>query len=195
MSQTLTQTRELDGVEIPAPGTFTLDASHSHVGFVARHLVVSKARGRFGAFDGTITIADEPLESSVEVTVELASIDTSDEQRDAHLRSGDFFDVEQYPTMTFRSTAVRPAGKGRFEVDGDLTIRGITKPLTLDVRLDGVTGDPWGNERIAFSAEAEIDREAWGLTWNVALETGGVLVGRKVKLEIEAQAVRQTPTA
>ena len=188
---TIPQTRTFDGLEIPAPGTFVLDASHSHVGFVARHLVVSKARGRFGAFDGVLTLADDPLESSVEVTVDLASIDTRDEQRDEHLRGADFFDVENHSTMSFRSTAVRPSGKRRFAVDGELTSRGVTNPITLAVELDGVTRDPWGNERIAFSAEAEVDREAWGLTWNVALETGGVLVGKKVKLEIEAQAIRQ----
>jgi polyisoprenoid-binding protein YceI len=184
------ETRSFDGATIPEPGVFTIDASHSSVGFVVRHLVVGKTRGRFPTFDGAVTIAAEPLESSVEVTVDLASVDTHDEARDAHLRSGDFFDVEQYPTMTFRSTAVHPKGPGRYDVDGDLTIRGLTKPVTLDIELEGLALDPWGGERVAFTARGEIDREEWGLTWNAALETGGVVVGKRVKLEIEAEAVR-----
>ena len=177
---------------VPATGTYAIDASHTHVGFKVRHLMVSKVRGRFADFEGTVTIADEPLESSVEVTVQLASIDTRDAGRDEHLRSADFFDAATHPTMTFRSTGVRETGTtGRYAVDGELTVRGITKPLTLDVTFDGTARDPWGGERAGFTATAEIDREDYGLTWNQSLETGGVLVGKKVELEIEAEVVRQ----
>lgn len=184
-------TRDLEGTTIPAAGTFTIDASHSSVGFVARHLMVAKTRGRFGAFEGTVVIADRPEDSSVEVTIDASSIDTRDETRDAHLRAPDFFDVEQFPQLTFRSTAVRHVGGERWSVDGDLTIRGVAKPVTLDLVLEGVVGDPWGNQRAIFSAQTEVDREAWGLTWNQALEGGGVLVGKKIRIEIEAEAVRQ----
>ncbi len=176
---------------LPAAGAYALDASHTHVGFKVRHLMVSKVRGRFADFAGTVTIAEQPLESAVEVTVQLASIDTRDEQRDGHLRGADFFDVEQNPTMTFRSTGVREAGKNRYQVDGELSLLGVTKPLVLDVAFDGSATDPWGGKRAAFTATGEIDREEFGLTWNQALETGGVLVGKKIEIEIEAEAVLQ----
>lgn len=176
---------------LPAPGTYAIDASHSHVGFKVRHLMVSKTRGRFATFDATVTVAEQPLASSVQVSVDLASIDTRDPQRDEHLRSGDFFDVAAHPTMTYRSTGVRETGAGRFAVDGELRLRGITRPLTLDVTFDGTASDPWGGERAAFTATAELDREDFGLTWNQALEAGGVLLGKKVEIEIEAELVRQ----
>jgi polyisoprenoid-binding protein YceI len=153
--------------------------------------MVSKVRGRFADFAGTITIAEEPLESAVEVTVQLASIDTRDAGRDEHLRGADFFAVEQHPEMTFRSTGLREVGRGAFAVDGELTLLGVTKPLTLDVTFDGTATDPWGNARAAFTATAEIDREEFGLSWNQALEAGGVLVGKKVEIEIEVEAVKQ----
>jgi polyisoprenoid-binding protein YceI len=184
-------TRSLDGLEIPAPGTFHIDPSHTTVGFVARHLMVTKVRGRFSAFDGAVTIAQEPLDSSVEVSIETASVDTRDAGRDEHLRSADFFDVEQHPTIAFRSTGVEHRTGSEFVVHGELTVRDVTRPVDLAMTLDGVVTDPWGNERLAFTASAEVDREQWGLTWNQALETGGVLVSKKVRLEIEGQAVRQ----
>jgi polyisoprenoid-binding protein YceI len=184
-------TRSVDGVDLPLPGTFTLDPSHTHVGFSVRHMMVSKVRGRFAAVTGTIVIGDDPVASSVEVDVELASIDTRDEARDQHLRSADFFDAEAHPTMTYRSTSVSAVGKGRFTVRGDLTVKGVTRPVELDVSYEGTARDPWGNERIGVSATGELDREAFGLTWNQGLETGGVLVGKAVKLEIEAEAIRQ----
>jgi polyisoprenoid-binding protein YceI len=186
-----TATRTLDGVELPTAGTYSLDPSHSHVGFTARHLVVAKVRGRFGAFSGSVVVADDPLASSVSVDIDVASIDTRDEGRDGHLKSADFFDVERFPTITFRSTGVRAAGRGRFAVDGDLTVRGVTRSVVLDVVLEGVASDPWGGQRAVFSASTEIEREDFGLTWNQALETGGVLVGSKIKVEIEAEAVLQ----
>jgi polyisoprenoid-binding protein YceI len=187
-----TLTRTVDGVELPPPGTFALDASHTHVGFAVRHLMVSKVRGRFASLAGTVTVAPDPLESSVEVSVDVASVDTREEARDAHLRSPDFFDAERYPTMTFRSSKVTSKGGARYLVDGELTIRGVTRPVALDVDFEGVVADPWGNERIGFSARTEIDREDFGLTWNQALETGGVVVGKKVTIDIEAEAVRQS---
>jgi polyisoprenoid-binding protein YceI len=177
---------------LPATGTYALDASHSHVGFKVRHLMVSKTRGRFADFTGTVTIAPEPLDSSVEVDVQLASIDTRDEGRDAHLRSADFFDTDRYPTMTFRSTGVRQVGDARYDVDGDLSLLGITKPLTLHVEFDGVARDPWGGERAAFTATAKLNREDFGITWNQALETGGVLVGKEIEIEIEAEVVKHS---
>jgi polyisoprenoid-binding protein YceI len=136
-------------------------------------------------------VADDPAASSVEVTIDAASIDTGDATRDGHLRSADFLDVEGHPSLTFTSTGVRAAGSGRWAVDGDLTVRGVTRTVVLDVELEGVAADPWGGERAVFSASTEIDREDFGLVWNQALEGGGVLVGRKVKIEIEAEAVRQ----
>ena len=183
-------TRTFEGSEIPTSGTFNIDPSHTEVGFVARHLMVTKVRGRFSDFSGDITIADDPLESSVAVVIQAASIDTRDEQRDAHVRSAELLDTEQFPTLEFRSTGVTHTKGDRFAVTGDLTVRGVTRPVVLDLTVDGVVQDPWGNQRLAFSAETELDREDFGLTWNVALETGGVLVGRKVKIEIEGQAVR-----
>ena len=187
---TPTVTRTVDGLELPIAGTYSLDVSHSNVGFVVRHLMVSKVRGSFTDFSGTVTIADDPAESHVEVEVQLASIDTRDEQRDGHLRSADFFDVEQHPTMTYKSTKVRHDGGNDWTVEGDLTVAGVTQPLTLEVSFEGGAKDPWGGTRIGFSAKGELNREDFGLTWNQALETGGVLVGKKLTIEIEAEAVK-----
>jgi polyisoprenoid-binding protein YceI len=188
-TSTAPQTRPFEGVDVPAAGRYVIDASHTTVGFSAKHLMVSKVRGRFSEFEGVVTIAEHPLESSVQVTLQAASIDSRSEDRDAHLRSPDFLDVEQFPTLDFHSTAVRHTGGEDFEVDGVLTIKGVSRPVTLAMELEGVAQDPWGGHRMAFSAETDIDREDWGLTWNVALETGGVLVSKKVTLEIEGQAV------
>jgi polyisoprenoid-binding protein YceI len=184
--------RTVEGVELPAAGSYAIDASHSQVGFAVRHLMVSKTKGRFSDFAGTVEIAENPLESSVAVTIQAASIDTRDEQRDGHLRSGDFFDAETYPTITYVSRAVRRTGEGEYLVDGDLTVKGVTQPVPLELTFEGGAIDPWGGVRLGFSAKAELDREAFGLTWNQALETGGVLVGKKVTIEIEAEAVKQS---
>ncbi len=181
--------RLVEGEEVPAAGTYALDPSHSQVGFAVRHLMVSKTRGRFSDFAGTVEIGENPIESSVAVTIQTASIDTRDEQRDGHLRSGDFFDTEAWPTMTYQSRSVRRAGKGRYVVEGDLTIKDVTRPVPLDLSYEGGATDPWGGVRAGFSAKAEVDREAFGLGWNQALETGGVLVGRTVKIELEVQLV------
>ena len=183
-------TRTVDGVEIPAAGTWSIDPSHSHVGFSVRHLGVAKTRGRFGEFEGTVVVAERPEDSRADVTIKAASIDTRDETRDAHLRSPDFFDVETTPDITFRTTGVRRDGKG-WKVDGELTIKDVTRPVTLDAGFEGAEGDPWGGTRAAFAATTQIDREDFGLTWNQVLESGGLLVGKSVKVELEVELVRQ----
>ena len=177
----------------PQTGTWAFDPAHSSVEFVVRHLMMAKVRGGFNDFSGTIEIGDSPETSSVEVEIKVASIATRDAQRDGHLTSPDFFDAEAYPTMSFRSTAVRDEGANHYAVDGDLTIKGVSKPVTLDLRYHGTARDPWGNDKAVFSAETEVDREEWGLTWNQALETGGVLVGRSAKIEIEVEALKPAP--
>jgi polyisoprenoid-binding protein YceI len=171
------------------PGTWTVDTAHSHIGFVVRHLVVAKTRGTFGTFDGTITIAENPLESKVEATVQTASVSTNDEGRDAHLRNSDFFEAEKYPTFTFVSTGITPDG-GDYKLAGDLTIKGVTKPVTFDLEFEGVVTDPWGNTKAGFTAETEVNRKDWGLDYNAVLEAGGVLIGEKVKLTLEIEALK-----
>jgi polyisoprenoid-binding protein YceI len=183
-------TRTVDGVELPVPGTYAIDPSHSAVEFVVRHLGLAKVRGRFSAFDAVIEIADRPEESKVTVDVDLASIDTRDPNRDEHLRTNVFFDVPNHPTMSFRSTRVTGSGTN-WTVDGDLTLRGVTNQVTLDVTFEGAGGDPWGGQRIAFSASGELDREQWGMNWHQVLETGGFVVGKKVKLGLEVEAVKE----
>jgi polyisoprenoid-binding protein YceI len=195
MSETQTsntpETREFGGVAIPAPGTFAVDPSHSSVQFSARHMMVSKVRGTFGSYAGTITVADDPLQSSVEISIDPSTIDTGDEGRDGHLQSADFFDVASHPEITFHSSSVRQVSGSNFVVDGELAVHGVTKEISLDVDFEGVGQDPWGGERVGFSTAIELDREDFGLTWNQALETGGVLVGKKVKIDIDIEAVRQ----
>ena len=189
--QTPDATRTFDGVDIPEAGVFDLDVAHSTVSFSVRHLMVSKTRGRFGTFSGRVTIGEDPSTSSVEVTIDPASITTGDVTRDEHLRSADFFDVEQFPEISFRSTRVADHRGDRFRLEGDLTVRGITRPVVLDAVLEGIATSPWGTQAVGFSASTEIDREAFGLTWNQSLETGGVLVGKTVKVEIEAEINRR----
>ena len=171
------------------PGTWTVDPSHSSVTFVARHLMVSKVRGSFGSFAGTITIADDLLASKVEATVEVASVTTGDSGRDEHLRSGDFFELEQFPTWSLVSTGLRADGDD-YVMTADLTIKGVTRPVEFEVEFEGMATDPWGNVKAGFEAKTEINRTDFGLTWNAALEAGGVLVGEKVKIELDIQAVK-----
>lgn len=171
------------------PGVWTIDASHSNVGFVARHLMVTKVRGRFNSVNGTITIAADPLQSKVEATADIASVTTGDEKRDEHLRSSDFFDAANHPTMKLVSTGIEKRGNG-FVLRTDLTIKGVTKPVDFDLQFEGVGADPWGGTRAGFSAQADVNRKDWGLEWNMTLETGGVLVGDKVKIELEVEAVK-----
>ncbi len=172
-------------------GTWVFDPSHSEIGFSVRHLMVSKVKGRFSTFEGSIKIADEPVSSSVNVSVDMSSIDTHDENRDGHLRSPDFFETDKYPTMTFASTDVRADGDN-YIVRGDLTVHGVTKPLELTVEFNGVGADPWGGKRIGFSAEGEISRKEMGIDIDMPLENGGVVVGDKIKLALEIEAVLQT---
>jgi polyisoprenoid-binding protein YceI len=178
---------------LPEPGDWAVDASHTEVGFSVRHLGLAKVRGRFGEVEGVVRVAEPAEASSVEVRIAAGSVDTRDAKRDEHLRSADFLDAEHHPHLGFRSTAVRPNGE-RWLVDGELTIRGVTRPVTLDVAFEGVGADPWGGTRAAFSASTEIDREDFGLTWNVALETGGVLVGKRIRIELEVELVRAVAT-
>ena len=171
------------------PGVWNVDPVHSSIGFVARHLMISKVRGTFGTFTGSITIAEDPLQSKVEATAEVASITTGDDGRDTHLKSADFFDVEKYPTMSLVSTGIEPNGSD-YTLHANLTIKGVTKPVDFDLEFDGVSKDPWGGTRAGFAAETEVNRKEWGLEWNVALETGGVMLGEKVKIQLEIQAVK-----
>ncbi|HEY7874436.1 MAG TPA: YceI family protein [Actinomycetota bacterium] len=186
-----TSAAELGTKHFPAPGRWVVDKSHSSLDFVAKHLMVTKVRGTFGEFSGTITIGDTPEASSAEAVIQAASLTTGDEKRDGHLHSPDFLDVENHPEITFKTTKVESRSPGEGTVTGDLTINGITKPVTLHATFEGLAQDPWGGERAAFAASTEINREDWRMTWNQALETGGVLVSKKVRLEIDVQAVRQ----
>lgn len=187
-----TATREIQGTQVPVAGTYTIDPSHTTVEFVARHLMITKVRGRFTDFEGVVEIADVPEQSRAEVTIQAASIDTADASRDEHVRSEEFLDAERHPTLTFRSTSVERGKGDAWKLHGELTVRGVTRPVVLDVEFEGTQTDPWGGERIGFTAATEVDREDWGLTWNQVLETGGVLVGRKIRIELGVQAVRQT---
>lgn len=176
-------------------GTWEIDPAHSSANFSARHLMVSKVRGSFKSFHGTITIAEDPLQSTSEVEIDAASIDTRDEQRDGHLKSPDFLDVEKFPTIVFTSTSVKPRGGDEYDFTGDLVIHGVTRPVELDLTFTGLQKDPWGGTRIGFEANTEISRKEFGLEWNVALEAGGVMVGDKVKIELEIEAVHKEAAA
>jgi polyisoprenoid-binding protein YceI len=165
-----------------SPGTWTVDPSHSELGFVARHLMVTKVRGQFKEFEGSVKVGDDITDSQVTAVAQLASIDTGSADRDTHLRSADFFDVENNPTMSFTSTEVTED-----TLKGDLTIKGVTKPVVFDLDFNGLATDPWGNQKAGFEAETEINRKDFGLEWNVALEGGGVLVSEKVKIKLEVQ--------
>ncbi|MET0422686.1 MAG: YceI family protein [Actinoplanes sp.] len=184
-------TREFEGLQIPAAGTYDLDPAHKRVGFVVRHLMVSKVRGQFAQATAQITIAEDPLQSSVTASITTASIETGQVDRDNHLRTGDFFESEKYPTIDFRSTGIKSHAGAEFVLDGELTIKGVTKPVELVVEFEGATVSPYGQQLFGFSASTEIDREDWGLTYNMALESGGVMIGKKVKIEIEGEAIRQ----
>lgn len=174
---------------LPAPGTYDIDAGHSYVGFAVKHFGLSKVKGEFQKFAGTVTIGDEPTASSVSVTIDASSFNSRDEQRDGHVRSADFLDVDNHPELTFTSTGVRQDGDD-WVVTGDLTVHGVTRPVELETEFEGAIDDPYGMERIAFSATTEIDRTDFGLTWNQALEGGGLVVGKSVKITIDVEAVR-----
>jgi len=176
---------------VPAPGTWALDPTHTEVSFTARHLMVTKVRGRFPVVSGAVTVAENPLESSVEAVIDVAGVHSGESGRDDHLRSADFFDTEHYPTASFRSTKVEDAGDGAYRLTGELTIKDVTRPVTLDLEYLGSVSSPWGDERAGFSATTEISRKDWGLEWNAVLEGGGVVVGDKVRLQIDAEAIRK----
>ena len=195
--RTVNVLRTRDDRVIPAAGVYEIDAAHTSVEFVGRHLMITKVRGRFSDVRGRITIAEEPENSHVEVEIGVASVSTGNDDRDAHLKSGDFFDVERYPAITFSSTGVKPLRDNTWELTGDLTVHGTTKPVILEVDFDGGGPSPMGDERIGFSAGTEVNREDFGLTWNVALETGGLLVGKTARIELAVQAIAasQAPDA
>jgi len=173
-------------------GTYALDPGHSSIGFVARHAMITKVRGTFGEVRGTIVVdAEEPSRSTAQVTIDAASVDTHNTTRDAHLRSGDFFDTEHHPEIVFASTAIEQVGDHRYRLTGDLTIRGTTNPVTIAVEHTGAATDPSGHERIGFEGTATVNRRDWGLTWNAALEAGGVLVGDTVTLVLDVAAIRR----
>ena len=188
MSTQATQTRTWQGVEIPPAGTYQIDPAHTTVEIIARHMMVAKVRGRFEEFSGRIEIADDPADSTSEVSIDAGSINTSEEKRDAHLRSADFLDTEQWPHITFRGSNPTQKSGQTFTVDGELTIRDVTKPVQVETTLQGVAKDPWGNTRIFFTGSFKINREDFGITWNQALETGGVMVGKELTAELEVQA-------
>lgn len=175
-------------IDLPV-GTWTFDKTHTALTFVARHMMVTKVRGRFPAFDGSVEVAENPVDSKVNVVIEAASVNTGAPDRDAHLISPDFFDVGNFPTIKFVSTEFRQED-GQWLMTGDLTIKDVTRPVTLDVSFEGTNANPWGKTVAGFSASTEVDREDWGLTWNLALETGGVLLSKKVKLEIETELIK-----
>lgn len=169
-------------------GTWTIDTVHSELSFVVRHMMVSKVRGHFATWSGTIITAEDPLRSSATASVDLASITTGNDQRDAHLRSQDFFSVEEHPRMTYRTTGLR-AADGGFVVDGELTLRGVTRSVPLTVELNGIAPDAYGGIRMGLSARGEINRTDFGVSWNAAIEGGGVVVSEKVQLVLEIEAV------
>ncbi len=179
-------------IQIPGyvAGTWAIDPVHSEVGFSVRHMMVSKVRGKFTKFSGELVTASDVLDSSVTAEIDLASIETGAEQRDAHLRSPDFFDTENHPQMTYRSTGIRRDG-GDFIVDGELTLKGVTRSVPLTLEVNGFGPDAYGGTRAGFTATAEINRQDFGVNWNAAMETGGVVVSDKVAIHLEIEAVLQ----
>ena len=171
--------------------TWNVDAAHTHVAFAVRHLMITTVRGRFGDVQGTVVTDDaDATRSEVDVTIAAGSIDTREAQRDAHLRSADFFDVEKFPALTFKSTRVTDVHGDRFKLVGDLTMRGVTKEVTLDVSAEGRGKDPWGGERAGYSATTKVNRSDFGLTWNQVLETGGIAVGDEIKISLDLELVK-----
>jgi polyisoprenoid-binding protein YceI len=219
---TVSVTRSWDGMTIPAAGSYVLDQRHKRIGFLARHMMVSPVRGEFAAGTAQILVDDDPLQSSVTATIQAASVNTGNPERDTHLSSPDFLDVERYPTLEYRSTGIKYQGNndpifywaqlrgrrlrrsgepnvgrqadraaGKFVLTGELTVKGITRAVDLAVEFGGARRDPYGQDIFGFSATTEIDREEYGLIWNVVLESGGVLVGKNVRIELAGEAIRQ----
>jgi polyisoprenoid-binding protein YceI len=172
-------------------GTYAIDPTHSRIGFVARHAMVTKVRGSFNEFDGSGYFdAENPENSRLSLTIQAASIDTRNADRDGHLKSNDFFDMENHPQITFTATGVEQLDAENYRVTGDLTIKGVTKPVTVDFEYTGTAVDPYGNTRLGFEGKTTVNRKDWGVNWNAALEAGGVLVSEKVTLEFEVSAIR-----
>lgn len=191
-----TDTREIDPALAALSGEYVLDPAHTDIGFSVRHAMVTNVRGSFQEHEGTLTIdGAHPENSTALIEVAMASIDTGAADRDGHLRSGDFFDVEAFPRMTFRSTGAEELGGDSYRMTGDLTIKGVTKPLSIDLEFNGSATDLSGNQRIGFEGRAELLRSDWGLTYNAALEAGGVLVGDRIKLTFDISAIKKAPEA
>jgi polyisoprenoid-binding protein YceI len=188
---TNTATRTIAGSSVPATGTWDIDPGHTDLAFVGRHLMVTKVRGRFTGVRGAVTIAEDLADSTVDVVIDMASVESGSRMRDDHLRSAELFDVERFPQATFRSVSVDWSGRSG-TVHGDLTIHGVTRRVPLEVGFEGHIRDPWGGDRAIFSARARVDREDFGITWNVALDAGGVLVSREIRIEIELETVLRT---
>ncbi len=176
-------------------GTWNIDPVHSDVSFTVRHMMVSKIRGHFRRFEGQIVTGENPLDSYVTASIDLSSIDTNNEQRDAHIRSSDFFEVDAHPTMTFRSTSIRPDGESGYVVDGELSLKGVTRLVTLHLEFNGVGPDPYGGTRLGLSATTEINRRDFGVDWSATMDGGGVVVGDKVTVHLEIEAVLEAPAA
>jgi polyisoprenoid-binding protein YceI len=197
----MTATHATESIDLPAPGTWRIDPGHTEVGFMGRHFMLTKVRGRFTGVTGTITLGERPEDAAVDVRIDMATVTSGDDTRDDHLRSADLFDVAAHPTATFRSTDVRWHGQtGQTgttgttgEMTGDLTIKGVTRPVTLAVDYLGHLRDPWGSDRAIFSASGRVNREDWGVTWNMPLETGGLLVSKEIELTLEIEAVHDAP--
>lgn len=184
--------RAIEGIEVPAAGQWEIDPGHTEVAFIGRHFGLTKIRGRFSDVSGTVTLAEDIAHSTVDVQIAMASVESGNETRDDHLRSNDLLDVDAHPTASFTSTELLTDGTSA-RMTGDLTIKGTTRTVTLEVDYLGHATDPWSNERAVFSASTTIDREDWGLTWNMALDTGGLLVSKQIRIQIDAELIRQTP--
>ncbi len=193
MTATTTTATTTTATTFAPTGTYSIDPTHSRIGFVARHAMVTKVRGSFNEFTGTgFFDAADPSQSSMDVTINVASIDTRNADRDAHLRSNDFFDMATYPQIRFVSTGVKVVDEANFQVSGDLTIKGVTKPVTIDFEYTGTAVDPFGNRRLGLEGTVTVNRKDWGISFNAALESGGVLVSEKVVLEFEVSAVNNS---
>jgi len=185
---TTTPTRTVAGHVLPAPGTWDIDPGHTDLSFVGRHFMVTKVRGRFTGVTGAVEIAEDLADSRVDVTIDMTTVESGSAVRDEHIKSAELFDVEQFPQATFRSTNVEWSGASG-TVHGDLTIHGVTKQVPLQVAFEGYARDPWGGDRAIFSARTKVNREDFGITWNMAVETGGVLVSKEIQIEIDLETV------
>jgi polyisoprenoid-binding protein YceI len=183
-------TRQIDGAELPATGRWQIDPGHTELAFIGRHFMLTKVRGRFTGLTGVIEVAEEPGDTTVDVTIDMTTVESGNEARDEHLRSADFFDVEHNPAATFSARASGWQGT-RGALAGELTLHGITRPVTLQAEYLGYTADPWGDHRVVFTAAGTVNREDWGLTWNLPLDGGGLVVSKEIRIEIELEAVLQ----